>query len=69
VFFKADGTVATEKLNAALNPEQRQRFNDTCFRYPTPFCVPSLDTPYPTKFGREFGEDCPCFEWEIRDGD
>jgi len=64
-----DGTADYVALDHS-SANTKEKFEKTCVHYPVPALIPALDTRYPSKFGRAFGEACPCFEWEeINDGD
>ncbi len=63
-FFSNNNSINTNALQI-LNQNDQQVFNTKCNGYPCPTLIPELDTPYDHMFGRSFGEECPCFEWEI----
>ncbi len=68
-FFNSDGTINQDKY-VQLSTEDKEKFQNACNNWPVPGKIPAFDTPYDTHFGRDFGDICPCFRWEvINDGD
>jgi len=65
-FFKSDNSVDTSTLKILSKDEQKQ-FMIKCVNWPVPQPIPELNVPYDNIFGRQFGEACPCFKWEIKE--
>jgi len=65
-FFNLDNSSNQEKL-VHLSTVDQLNFEHKCKNYPVSGFVPAFDIPYDTCFGRNFGETCPCFRWEVID--
>jgi hypothetical protein len=65
-FFNEDSSINQTKF-VKLSIEDKAKFEYACKNYPVSGIIPAFDKPFDTHFGRDFGDYCPCFRWEVID--